>query len=140
MFATDISIDALRIARANAATLGAAVTFIACDLATAFAPNTFDLVICNPPYVPARDTSTIQREVREHEPPVALYGGDDGLDVYRRLIPEAARLLRPGGSLIMEMSYAVTEPLRAMLANWTDLEFRADLAGLPRVAVARFAI
>jgi release factor glutamine methyltransferase len=75
--------------------------------------------------------------VREHEPPVALYGGDDGLDIYRRLIPDAARLLRPGGWLIMELGFAMVEPVRSLLEGWTDVEIRSDLAGLPRVAIAR---
>src|SRR5258706_6715808 len=137
VLATDISAAALRIARANATTLGAPVTFVACDLGSALPDHSFDLVIANPPYVPARDAANIQREVRDHEPPVALYGGDDGLEIYRRLIPEAARLLRPGGWLIMELGYAIVEPVRGMLEGWTDVEIRADLAGLPRVVIAR---
>jgi release factor glutamine methyltransferase len=72
---------------------------------------------------------------------VALYGGDDGLDVYRRLIPEAARVLAPGGRLIMEIGYATHEAVGAMLASWTGVwskaEMRTDLAGLPRVITAR---
>jgi release factor glutamine methyltransferase len=135
--ATDISQAALSVATANSTRLGAHVDFLTCDLGSALRSASFDLVISNPPYVPARDSSTIQREVREHEPPVALYGGDDGLDIYRRLIPDAARLLRPGGWLIMELGFAMVEPVRALLEGWTDVEIRSDLAGLPRVAMAR---
>jgi len=135
--ATDISQAALLVAIANATRLSAHVDFLACDLGSALRPSTFDLVISNPPYVPARDSSTIQREVREHEPPVALYGGDDGLDIYRRLIPDAARLLRPGGWLIMELGFAMVEPVQALLDGWTNVEIRSDLAGLPRVAIGR---
>jgi release factor glutamine methyltransferase len=135
--ATDVSIAALGVASENARTLGAKLDFVACDLSGAFTPGTFDLVISNPPYVPALDQSTIQREVREYEPPVALYGGDDGLDVYRRLVPEARRLLKPGGWLMMELGYAVVEPVQAMLADWREVEIASDLAGLPRVVMAR---
>jgi len=133
VWATDISSAALVVASRNARSLGARVHFIACDLAEALRSGTFDLVVSNPPYVPARDAASIQREVREHEPDVALYGGDDGLEVYRRLIPESARLLRPGGGLVMELGYAGLDPVRAMLAGWTSVEVGHDLAGLPRV-------
>jgi release factor glutamine methyltransferase len=101
VIATDISPAALQIARENAVRLNAAVHFAACDLATAIASRSLDLVVSNPPYVPESDSSTIQREVRDHEPAVALYGGADGYAIYRRLIPEAARILRSGGWLLM---------------------------------------
>ena len=68
---------------------------------------------------------------------MALYGGEDGLDIYRRLVPEAARLLRPGGWLIMELGFATADAVRVMLEDWSDVEFRPDLAGIPRVIVAR---
>ena len=135
--ATDISIAALHVAAANARTLGAKVSWTACDLGSALAGGGFDLVVSNPPYVPGGDRASLQREVREHEPEVALYGGDDGLAIYRRLVPEAARLLRPGGWLVMELNYAAGDPVRSMLEGWTDIEIAADLAGLPRVISAR---
>src|SRR5580693_196483 len=103
VIATDISTAALRVAAENARRLNAPIHFVACDLADSIAGERFDLVVSNPPYVPESDSSTIQREVRDHEPAVALYGGADGLGVYRRLIPEAARLLKPGGWLVMEI-------------------------------------
>jgi release factor glutamine methyltransferase len=135
--ATDVSIAALRVASENARALGAKLDFVACDLSGAFAAGAFDMVISNPPYVPALEQTTIQREVREYEPPVALYGGDDGLDVYHRLVPEAWRLLKPDGWLMMELGYAVVEPVQAMLADWREVEIASDLAGLPRVVMAR---
>jgi release factor glutamine methyltransferase len=135
--ATDISIAALRVASENARALGAKLDFVACDLSGAFQDGAFDMVVSNPPYVPALDQTTIQREVRDYEPPVALYGGDDGLDVYRRLVPEAQRLLKPAGWLMMELGYAVVDPVRAMLADWREVEIASDLAGLPRVVIAR---
>jgi release factor glutamine methyltransferase len=134
---TDVSLAALRVAAENGRKLGAAVTWLACDLGSALQSGTFDLVVSNPPYVPARDKTTLQREVRDYEPEVALYGGDDGLEIYRRLIPEAVRLLSPGGWMVLEIGYALAESVRAMLGAFRDLEIRTDLAGLPRVVLAR---
>lgn len=133
--ATDLSVAALRIAAENARRLGARVDFAACDLAAAFADQSFDLVLSNPPYVPAGDV--LPREVREHEPPLALYAGPAGLDVFGRLIPEANRILKPGGWLILEIGALQAEAVRALLGGWLDLEIRSDLAGLPRLALAR---
>ncbi len=139
---TDLSEAAVRVAAENARGLRARVDFAVCDLGSALADGAFELVVSNPPYVPARDKAAIQIEVREHEPELALYGGDDGLDVYRRLILEAARLLAPGGWLIMEIGYALEPAVGAMLGagsvyQWNPVETRADLAGLPRVMCAR---
>jgi release factor glutamine methyltransferase len=134
---TDISTAALNVAAANGRALGAAVTWLACDLASALKSGSFDVVVSNPPYVPARDKSTLQREVRDYEPEVALYGGDDGLEIYRRLVPEAGRLLQPGGWLVMEIGYALSDAVRGMLGAWREVEIRTDLAGLPRVIVAQ---
>ena len=137
VIATDISRAALRVAAENARTLGAQVAWVYCDLASALASGAFDLVVSNPPYVPEGESAALQREVREHEPTVALYGGADGLEIYRRLVPEAARLLKPGGRLVMEIGYSLGDAVRAMLKRWSDVETRSDLAGLPRVVLAR---
>ncbi len=77
-------------------------------------------MVSNPPYIAVRDRASLQPEVRDHEPALALFGGDDGLAIYQRLIPEAARLLRPGGWLMMELGDAVA--VREMCANWTGVE------------------
>lgn len=132
---SDVSPGALRVAAGNARNLGADVRFAACDLAGAFADASFDLVVSNPPYVPESDS--LPREVREFEPAAALYGGADGLAIYRRLIPQAARVLRPGGWLVMEMGYRSSDAVRAMLDYWSDVEVDHDLAGIPRVISAR---
>ena len=133
---TDISEPALRVADGNARRLGVQVAFLACDLGSALHSSSFDLVVSNPPYVPASDQESVQREVRAYEPAVALFGGADGLDVYRRLIPEAGRLLRPGGVLILEMGWSAADRLRAMLDTWRHVSIRTDLAGIPRVLLA----
>ena len=133
--ATDISSPALRIAAGNARRLGAAVSFVACDLGAGLASQSFDVVVSNPPYIPEGDV--IQREVAEHEPLLALYAGADGMAIYRRLIPEAARLLKPGGWLVMELGYQSLEGVRAMLEGWREVEVTNDLAGWPRLIAAR---
>jgi release factor glutamine methyltransferase len=136
VFATDISERAVRVAAGNAHRLGASVDFLVCDLGSALPAAKFDLVVSNPPYVPRAELETVQKEVREHEPEVALFGGADGLDVYRLLIPEAWRLLTARGWLVMEIGWSFAEPIHAMLTTWQKIEIRADLAGIPRVVVA----
>lgn len=133
--ATDVSLEALRIAQQNARALGAQIELLACDLGAVFADGSFDLVVTNPPYIAARDRVSLQPEVRDHEPTVALFGGEDGLAIYRRLIPEAARLLRTGGWLIMELGDAVA--VLEMCADWTGVQIVNDLAGIARVLIAR---
>ena len=130
---SDISLSALRIARENATRLGARVDFVACDLAAAF--SSFDVIVSNPPYVPLRDRAGLQREVRDFEPAQALFGGKDGNDVYRKLIPAAARALKPGGWLILELGDA--EAVNGMLVRWESVATVNDLAGIARVGVAR---
>jgi release factor glutamine methyltransferase len=134
---TDVSLPALRVAVANGRALGAALSWSACDLGSALRSGSFDLVVSNPPYVAARDKATLDREVRDYEPEIALYGGDDGLEIYRRLVPEAERLLAPGGSLLMEIGATQADAVSGMLGAWKEVEIRNDLAGLPRVVLAR---
>jgi release factor glutamine methyltransferase len=133
--ATDISPAALQVAKANAERLGAQVRFVECDL---IPEGKFDLIVSNPPYVALTDKPTLQREVRDHEPELALYGGADGLEVYRRLIPAAERALNPNGWLMMEIGATQADAVSAMLASWRCVEIGKDLAGLPRVVIARF--
>jgi len=141
LIATDISLPALQVAEANARKLGAKVQFLCCDLGSALSSGIFDLVVSNPPYVPESDRVTLQAEVRDYEPAQALYGGVDGLAVYRRLVPEAARLLKSGGILVMEIGYLGGDSLRQMLSDpagvWQEIEILTDLAGLERVVTAR---
>jgi release factor glutamine methyltransferase len=135
--ATDISPAALRVAEDNARRLNAEVEFIECDLVP---EGRFDLIVSNPPYIALTDKPTLQREVRDHEPELALYGGDDGLEVYRRLIPAAARVLKPHGRLVMEIGSGQAEAVSAMLSSWTEVQILNDLANLPRVVTARISI
>ena len=135
--ATDVSERAARVAASNAWRLAAAVDFVVCDLGSALPSERFDLVVSNPPYVPESDRQTVQKEVRDYEPHVALFGGSDGLDLYRRLIPEAWRLLAAGGRLILEIGWREGDAISAMLGGWQNVEIRIDLASIPRVIAAR---
>jgi release factor glutamine methyltransferase len=139
--ATDISFNALNVARRNAIHLAALVDFVQCDLGSALCDRTFDLIVSNPPYIAETDRATLQREVRDHEPSLALFAGADGLDVYARLIPEAARLLKPGGQLMLELGYRSLDPVRQMLdRRWRDIEVIPDLAQVPRILSAKLEL
>jgi len=96
----------------------------------------FDVIASNPPYVALDDASTLAAEVRDHEPPVALFAGPDGLDIYQRLIPKALELLRPGGLLALEIGFGQREALTKLLAGWQSIRFVDDYASIPRVALA----
>jgi release factor glutamine methyltransferase len=98
------------------------------------APSSIDLLVSNPPYVPGGDAANMQKEVREWEPHVALFAGDSGLEIYRRLLTGAERVLKPGGRVLMELGYQSLDGVRELLSDcWTDVEVRSDLAGWPRV-------
>lgn len=137
--ATDISRAALLIAQENARRLRAAVSFVECDLLAAITSRSVDLVLSNPPYVPDGDEPSLQREVRDFEPRLALYGGPTGLDFYRRLIGGSLRVLKPGGWLIVECGIRQAGCVRDMLgAEWRETRVVDDLAGLPRVLASRY--
>jgi release factor glutamine methyltransferase len=138
VFATDLSTAALRIAQANAQQLSANVGFLACDLLDAIRDGSINVLVSNPPYVPRTDEPGLQREVRDYEPHVALFGGPTGLEIYEKLIADAARVLRPHGWLLLELGYNSLDSVRAMLEHgWTDIDVIPDLAGFPRVIAAR---
>jgi release factor glutamine methyltransferase len=126
----DLSFEALQVARSNGVR-----GLVCCDLLSCFADGSLDVVVSNPPYIPIGDCGGLQREVRDFEPHLALFGGADGLEVYRRLIPEARRVLRPGGLLAVEMGIGQDSALRDMVAGWERVEVLADLAGISRVLV-----
>ena len=138
IFASDISTAALCVAKENSRRLSAPVDFIAADLAQAFRDHSIDVLVSNPPYVPRTDQPGLQREVRDYEPHVALFGGPTGLEIYERLIADALRVLRPGGCLLLELGYNSLDPVRAMLQRgWTDITVIPDLAAFPRVLAAK---
>jgi len=146
IFATDISAQALEIARENAVRHNVAdrVNFMQADLLEPFvsASERFDLIVSNPPYVARADAAKLQREVRDHEPHAALFGGLSGTEIYARLIEQAGSLLRSGGLLVVELGYNSADHVRSILTlenGWTNVAFTNDLAGIPRVAAAERA-
>jgi release factor glutamine methyltransferase len=139
--AIDISDRALEVAMFNAKSLGFAdhIRFLQGDLLAPVAGEKFEIIASNPPYVPDNDRALIAVEVREHEPHVALFGGEDGLAIYRRLIPAALDALVPGGYLLFEFGFSQQPDIESLLnhAGFQDIEFIHDLQGIPRVASAR---
>lgn len=131
--ATDVSLEALKVAKSNAVRLGAVVDFVAADLLQCLAPAVATVIVSNPPYVPMTDRAALQREVREWEPAVALFGGPSGTCVYERLVPEAERVLKPGGFLAFEFGFSQAEAVSALVRGWRNVELFHDLAGIPRV-------
>lgn len=138
---TDLSLSALDTARSNAAALGLAgrAGFVACSYAAALS-GPFDLIVSNPPYIPSAEIPKLSVEVREHDPHLALDGGNDGYDAYRALIPQAAERLTPGGALIVEAGQGQARDIETLMtaaALSLDRPPKADLGGILRAVSAR---
>jgi len=135
VFAIDVSVDALAVARANANRLGLEVTFLQGDLVGPLGNlGPFDLIASNPPYIPSADIAGLSPEVRS-EPRLALDGGQDGLMLVRRLASEARGVLAPGGALAMEIGAGQAGEVAAILRGegYASVRTRQDLAGIERV-------
>ena len=141
MTATDISPAALAVARANAGRNGVAgrIRFLEADLLDAASGGSFDFVLSNPPYVPDSDRATLDMEVRDYEPAQALFAGQDGLAIYRRLVPAARKALAAGGILLLEIGHGQQAEMQMLLERegFAAIEFFRDLQGIPRVAMAQ---
>jgi release factor glutamine methyltransferase len=167
LFGADISRPALVVASNNALRLGMPerVKFIESDLLRRFLDSdflgTFDFVVSNPPYVARAERDKVQREVRDFEPRLAWGDLEQGDELYRRLFPQAVQVLKPGGYLVVEIGYNMRDAVLALLqpdgapafrtagenadlkvsaTAWIDIDVRPDLAGIPRVVVARKAV
>jgi release factor glutamine methyltransferase len=165
IYATDISPAALEVAQSNAKRLGFSnrIHFVKSNLLDAFhlgaqhaephlgkvtaisplathhSPLLSDLIISNPPYIGRQEAESLAIEVREHEPATALYGGEEGYELYGRLIPQAAQFLKPNGLLILELGHNSVPAVEPLLdaANWNRIAVTNDLAGIPRVLSAQ---
>jgi len=140
---TDINLDALTTARLNAKSTGLAAraTFVACDYAAALAGG-LHLVVSNPPYIRSTDIATLERDVRDHDPHLALDGGNDGLDAYRSIVPQAAERLAPSGFLIVEAGRGQSLQISQLMADHglsRPRRAQADLAGVPRAVIGQKA-
>jgi len=145
--ATDISSAALAIARENAArhNLADRILFLESDLLDSLseAPRErYEVLVSNPPYIREADRPTLHPQIRDHEPPSALFapadsGIADGLSIYRRLIPQAHSALVPNGLLALEIGHGQRDAVAQLLSRWSSVRFVDDLQGIPRVALAR---
>lgn len=140
----DISLPALRVAARNGArhSVRERLALIASDCFAALNPASahFTMIVSNPPYVAEQDLAGLQREVREHEPRVALTPGGDGLYVIRRLVTGAPQFLIPGGHLVFEIGFNQHEKVADLidLHTWSVLDIHKDLQGIPRTVALRF--
>lgn len=152
IYALDISDPALEVARRNAARLNCTIpnlvyriVFLESDLFDNLPPRPsegllplFDLIVSNPPYVGKREAQSLEREVREHEPAVALFGGEEGYEFYVDLILQSAAHLKPGGILVLELGHDSLVAVRPLFdtPEWANVSVTNDLAGIPRVLSA----
>lgn len=138
IYATDVSTDALEIARENAARHGVSRIHFHIGHYLADVPRPVDLIVTNPPYVAATERRALAPEVKDHEPSEALFSGDDGLQDITAILDLSRGALVPGGLVVVEVGYShngrVTEAVRS-LQGLELIEFRADLEGIPRVAI-----
>jgi release factor glutamine methyltransferase len=135
--ALDISATALAVAQENAKNHGVSdrIRFFESDLLAAVTGEQFDMMVSNPPYV--ADDEELEPQVRNYEPAPALFAGPEGLDIYRRLIPQAQDALRPGGWLLLEIGHGQRGAVAQLLAGWGNVSYITDLQGIPRVACAQ---
>ena len=142
IYATDISSAALAVARRNAArhSVSDQIHFLESNLLDEASHLSlfFDLIVSNPPYIGRREAATLMREVRDHEPEIALYGGEEGYELYAELIAQAAAKLKPGGILVLELGHNSLPAVQPLLdaTAWTNVGATNDLAGIPRVIAA----
>ena len=134
---TDISSEALAVAKENSANLGldGRAVFLRTEWAAGFGAAEFDLVVSNPPYIPSGDIAGLDPEVREHDPHLALDGGPDGLQAYRDLAPEIRRILKPAGVFAVEIGFDQGPQVKALFeaAGFADVKVVKDLSNRDRV-------
>ena len=153
IYAADVSRAALAVAERNASRLGFAgqIHCVLSNLLSAFSAGwpealpapaahgwLFDLIVSNPPYIGRREAAELPREVREHEPELALFGGEEGYELYAHLVSESAAHLEPGGILVLELGHDSLPAVHPLFDSpeWTGVGVTADLAGIPRVLAA----
>ncbi len=140
VFACDISEKALVIANENARRMGCGIQFACGDLLTPYKADRFDVIVSNPPYISDGEWSSLSAQVKEHEPRLALYGGKDGLDVYRRLVSEASGFLNQKGALGVEIGYEQADAVMALFERqgFRDVCMIRDMEHRPRVVVGEW--
>ena len=139
IYATDISSEALEVARANASRLQMAsrIEFSRNDLLAGLGASEFDFVVSNPPYIGESEADEVQLEVRKFEPRRAVFAGPTGLEVIEQLIPQAYSKLRGNGWLVMEISGTIVNGVKDLLDEWKQKQVINDLQGIPRIVAAQ---
>ena len=139
--ATDISSEAIEIAKNNANKHGVSVSFRKGTLFEPLKEEKFDVIVSNPPYIPTDDIQSLEPNVKGFEPILALDGGKDGLDIIRKLISEAKHYLKPNGYLLFEFGFGQSEAIEKLLKhhNYSNIEIIQDYASIPRIALANFS-
>jgi len=134
--ASDISDDALKVADENLE--GTSVTLIKSDLFDAFNPNSFDVIVSNPPYIRSGDINSLSAEVK-HEPRIALDGGESGLDFYKRIVCSAPIYLKKGGCLLLEIGYDQAEPITRLMETFgfSGVKTLKDYDGNDRIVIGK---
>ena len=137
--AVDISSAAIAVARRNAEAHNVTqrIHLIESDLLGGAPSGPYDAIVSNPPYVAETDRDTLHPQVRDHEPATALFAGKTGLDIYRRLIPQAYSALKPTGLLALEIGHDQRDAIASLLQTWHNVSFVNDLQQIPRVALAQ---
>jgi release factor glutamine methyltransferase len=142
IYATDISTAALTVTKRNATrhSVSDRIRFLESNLLDGIScsSRSFDLIVSNPPYIARREAASLMREVRDHEPEIALYGGEEGYELYADLITQAASHLKPGGLLVLELGHDSLPAVQPLLdaPKWANVGITNDLAGIRRVIAA----
>lgn len=144
VFASDISSSAIEKAKHNAVinNVSGKVRFFESNLFVDVSEKEFDLIVSNPPYIPAGEVKGMQKEVALYEPHLALFGGEDGLDFYKRIIPEALSYMKDGGILVFEAGHDQADAIEAIMvsAGYEDVDHFSDLCGVPRFIYGKKAL
>lgn len=133
VFATDISNEAIELARENAFCNNAEIEFLCGDLFEPLNGNKFDVIVSNPPYIKKEDLSSLQKEIRDYEPMLALDGGEDGLDFYKKIACEFKKYLNEGGILLLEIGYDQGEQVKSLFSDYSQVEIIKDYENNDRI-------
>ena len=136
VYASDLSIDALKLARENEELNGAKIKFVLSDMFESFDTEKFDVIISNPPYIKSEDIKNLQKEIREFEPIMALDGGEDGLHFYRIIAKNANNYLKCGGMLFLECGAGQAEEIKQMLTDFSQVDIIKDYENIDRIIKA----
>jgi len=137
VFALDVSGEALDVARKNARLCGVEITFFQLDILKEDLPDTYDIIVSNPPYIESRNIPRLIQDVRDFEPEIALDGGEDGLKFYRRIVDVSQTHLKDGGLLAFEVGFNQAEAVLSLMEGFYDKKTLKDLSGISRVVLGK---